>query len=209
MDYIESLKQRYSVKKFDKRKKIPQESLNRILEAGKLSASSLGLQPYEIYIVGSDQLLDKLIPAFHNPSQISTCSHLIIIIAKTAIGEEYIDNYFKHIAATRDLQVENLTPFRNSIGHHLNDLERDEITNWAERQGYIVLGNLLFAAALENIDSCPMEGFSGEKIAELLNIDKEKEKVSVTLALGYRAWDDPFQNNKKVRKPDDKIFKIL
>ncbi|MBP3840347.1 MAG: nitroreductase family protein, partial [Chryseobacterium sp.] len=80
---------------------------------------------------------------------------------------------------------------------------------WAEKQTYIVLGNLMFAAALEQVDSCPMEGFIKEKIEKTLSIDIQKESVAVTLALGYRSPDDEFQKMKKVRKPDEKLFKFI
>jgi nitroreductase len=80
---------------------------------------------------------------------------------------------------------------------------------WAEKQAYIVLGNLIFAAALEQVDTCPMEGFKAEILEEILGMDPEKEKVAVTLALGYRSEEDHFQHMKKVRKPDEKLFKFL
>ena len=63
--------------------------------------------------------------------------------------------------------------------------------------------------ALEKVDTCPMEGFKMDEISKILEIDSEIEKVTVTLALGYRAEDDAFQKMKKVRKPNEKLFKFL
>ena len=63
MNYLEALNWRYSVKKFDGRKISP-EKLNNILEAGRLSVSSLGLQPYHLLVVENDETIQKLIPAF-------------------------------------------------------------------------------------------------------------------------------------------------
>ncbi len=209
MDYLEQLQKRYSVKKFDGEKKVQQEILERIMEAGKLSASSLGLQPYEIIVVASDEMREKLIPAFYNPSQITSCSHLMVITAKNGIGDEYINNYFSHISDTRQIPLDNLELFRKSIDSHMNRLSPESLMSWAEKQGYIVLGNLMFAAALENVDTCPMEGFRQEVIDEILNLDPKKEKTCITLALGYRSAEDHFQNLKKVRKPNDKLFKFM
>ncbi|TXF76202.1 NAD(P)H-dependent oxidoreductase [Chryseobacterium sp.] len=209
MDYLEALQKRYSVKKFDKGKKVPPEILENILEAGRLSASSMGLQPYEIYVVESDEVKQQLISSFHNPSQISTCSHLLVMVSKNGLGDEYVDNYFKHISDTREIPVENLDLFRKNINLQMDALTNEQIMDWAEKQSYIVLGNLMFAAALENVDTCPMEGFNGKSMGEILNIDPEKEKVSVALALGYRSEEDHFQNLKKVRKPEGKLFKFI
>lgn len=209
MNYIESLQKRYSVKKFDPRKKVPKDILDNILEAGRLAASSLGLQPYKIYVVQNDAILDKLQDAFYNRSQISTCSHLIIITVKKEIEEQYIDGYFRHISDVRNITMDVLDGFRNSIDNFRQNIAKENLVHWNERQAYIVLANFMFAAALENIDSCPMEGFRPEVISEILQLDTEKEQVSVTLALGYRAVDDAFQNMKKVRKPVEKLFKII
>ncbi|UOU99079.1 NAD(P)H-dependent oxidoreductase [Chryseobacterium daecheongense] len=208
MNYLEALSRRYSVKKFNK-EIIPQETLHNILESGKLAASSLGLQPYKIVVVESEEMKQKLIPAFYNPSQISTCSHLIVIISKKIIEEHYISGYFNHISEVREISLESLDLFKNSINQHINKKTSDEIFNWAEKQSYIVLANLMYAAAIENIDTCPMEGFRQEVIEELLNINPETEKVTVTLALGYRSEEDHFQHMKKVRKPNEKLFKFI
>ncbi|PWN64661.1 NAD(P)H-dependent oxidoreductase [Chryseobacterium oncorhynchi] len=208
MNYLEALSRRYSVKKFNNQI-IPQETLHNILESGKLSASSLGLQPYKIIVVESEEMKQKLIPAFYNPSQISTCSHLVVIISKKTIEENYIHGYFNHISEVRETPLETLDPFKNSINQHINQKTQDEIFNWAEKQSYIVLANLMYAAAIENIDSCPMEGFRQDLIEEILNVHSETEKVTVTLALGYRSEEDHFQHMKKVRKPNEKLFKFI
>ncbi|PIF43472.1 nitroreductase [Chryseobacterium sp. 52] len=208
MNYLEALSRRYSVKKFN-HEIIPQDTLHNILESGKLSASSLGLQPYKILVVESEEMKQKLIPAFYNPSQISTCSHLIIIISKKTIEENYIHGYFNHISEVRETPLEQLDLFKKSINQHITQKTQDEIFNWAEKQSYIVLANLMYAAAIENIDSCPMEGFRQDLIEEILNINPATEKVTVTLALGYRSEEDHFQHMKKVRKPNEKLFKFI
>lgn len=209
MNYLEALRRRYSVKKFNPESIIPQEILLNILEAGKLAASSQGLQPYKIFVIESKEMKEKLIPAFYNPSQISTCSHLIVLISKKSMEENYLDGYFNHISEVREHPVENLDLFRKSITKHFSRQEHDDILNWAEKQSYIVLANLMYAAAIENVDTCPMEGFRQDLIEEILDIDTEKQKVTVTLALGYRSEEDQFQHMKKVRKPNDKLFKFM
>lgn len=205
MDYLEALQKRYSVKKFNT-EKIPAEIFSRILNAGKLAASSLGLQPYQIYIVESAAAKESLIPAFYNPLQVATCSHLIVIAAKKEINENYLQGYFTHIADVRSLEVEKLSGFRKSIHNYVHSLDDKDVLNWTEKQCYIVLANLMFAAALENVDTCPLEGFIPEKLGELLDLDAASEKAAVVLTLGYRAEDDVYQHNKKVRKPDEKLF---
>lgn len=209
MNYIESLQKRYSVKKFNPEKKISPEILRNILSAGQLSVSSLGLQPYKIFVIESDEMKNKLIPAFRNPSQISTCSHLIVLATKKNVEEKYVDGYFRHITEVREVPMESLELFRKSIDQYIRSLSEEEEFHWHQKQAYIVLGQIIFAAALEEVDSCPMEGFNENLMNEILGIDSSVETATVTLALGYRAEDDHFQHLKKVRKPEDKLFKFL
>ena len=208
MNYIESLQKRYSVKKFNPDKKISPEILRNILSAGQLSVSSLGLQPYKIFVIESDEMKNKLIPAFRNPSQISTCSHLIVLATKKNVEEKYVDGYFRHITEVREVPMESLELFRKSIDQYIRSLSEEEEFHWHQKQAYIVLGQMIFAAALEEVDSCPMEGFNENLMNEILGIDSSVETATVTLALGYRAEDDHFQHLKKVRKPEDKLFKF-
>lgn len=209
MDYIEALERRYSVKRFDESRKIPQDQLDSILEAGKLSASSLGLQPYKIWVIENPEIKEKLIPAFYNPSQISTCSHLIVLVTKKTIEHNYVDGYFRHIEEVRNVTTQSLELFRNSIDTFVHQMKNESTEQWAEKQAYIVLGTLMMAAAQEGVDTCPMEGFRSEIVSSVLNLDTKTEKVSVTLALGYRSPEDHFQNLKKVRKPNEKLYKFL
>lgn len=208
MNYLDALNWRYSVKKFDGNK-IPKEKLNSILEAGRLSVSSLGLQPYHLLVIDNDDLLKKLTPAFYNPSQISTCSHLVVFVSKTKIDNNYIDGYFSHIINERGVTPEQLSAFRTNIGGFIENHSAKELENWSEKQNYIVLGTMIMAAAQEQIDTCPMEGFNPKLMEELLEIDTNTEKIAVVLTLGYRAEDDMFQNFKKVRKPYDKFIKFF
>ncbi|WP_018675126.1 NAD(P)H-dependent oxidoreductase [Riemerella columbina] len=209
MNYNDALSQRYSVKKFDKEKTISKAILENILKAGQLSASSLGLQPYKIFVIEKEEDKTQLTPAFYNPSQISTCSHLIAIVTKKTLEKDYLDGYMKHITEVRKVTLESLQMFRKSIEGYVERHSDEGLATWNEKQSYILLGHLMFAAALEQVDSCPMEGFNAEMLSDYLGLDQDKEQVSVTLALGYRAEDDPFQHMKKVRKPNDKLFKFL
>ena len=154
-------------------------------------------------------MLQKLIPAFYNPSQITTCSHLVVIVSKKTIEDHYINGYFNHISEVRNIAPEQLTSFKNNINQHINQQTENELLNWAEKQSYIVLANLMYAAALENVDTCPMEGFRQDVLEKILEIDSKIEKVTVTLALGYRSEEDQFQHMKKVRKPNEKLFKFI
>jgi len=208
MNYLEALQWRYSVKKFSG-EMVDTQALKNILEAARLSVSSQGLQPYKLIVVENDTEKKKLIPAFYNSSQISTCSHLIAIVAKTKIDAHYVDAYFSHIANERGIAIEQLQAFRKNIDSFVMHHDTEKLSNWAEKQAYIVLGSIIIAAAQEAVDTCPMEGFRHDILAEMLDLDLAEEKIAVVVTLGKRAEDDDFQNFKKIRKPEDKFIKFI
>lgn len=209
MNYLEALRSRYAVKKFDSQRKITNDQLDRILEATRLSASSLGLQPYRLLVVQNPEKLQELIPAFINPSQVSTCSHLVVFITQNFVSDEYLDSYITTIAEQRNQEVETLVNFRTAIAGFRNSKNPAEVKAWNGEQTYLALGTALMAAALEGVDSCPMEGFHADRISQMLNINPETEYPAVILALGHRAEDDALQNMTKIRKPQEDFVQIL
>lgn len=209
MNYLEALRTRYAVKKFDSQKKLSQQQLDNILEATRLSASSLGLQPYRLMVVQNPDKLQELIPAFANPSQVSTCSHLLVFITQKYVSDEYMDRYISSMAEQRGIPRENLVNFRMAMAGFRNSKDAAQVQAWNGEQTYLALGTALMAAALEGIDSCPMEGFFPDKLNMMLNINSETEYPAVILALGFRAEDDSFQSMTKVRKPQEYFVEIV
>ncbi|WP_313214754.1 NAD(P)H-dependent oxidoreductase [Soonwooa sp.] len=208
MNYLEALAWRYSVKKFSG-EKIDSQSLQNILEAGRLSVSSLGLQPYKLIVVESDAQKEKIMPAFYNKSQVSTCSHVVAIVSKTKIDSQYVDGYFSHISKERNIELEILAAFRKNIEQYTSSHTESDLRHWSEKQAYILLGTMIVAAAEEGVDTCPMEGFQHDVLSELLELNMDEERVAVVLTLGKRADDDGFQHLKKVRKPVEKFIKFI
>lgn len=205
MNIIESLNWRYATKKMTGAKIAP-DKLNRILEAIRLSASSFGLQPYTILVVENDEVRKKLLPAAYNQPQLTEASHILVFAAWQNITEEEINDFIRNISSTRGVPVESLAPFKDRMAGLLSrDAELN--FNWAARQAYIALGTGLVAAAAENVDATPMEGFNPIAFDEILNLKEKGLKSVVMLALGYRdAEHDPIVKLKKVRQAKEKLF---
>jgi nitroreductase/dihydropteridine reductase len=205
MNLVEQLNWRYAAKRMTG-DKVPADSLNRILEAIRLSASSFGLQPYSVIVVEAQEIRKKLQPVAYNQPQIAEASHLLVFAAWDAITEERIGGYINDIATTRGVTPESLSGFRERMAGLLTR-SAEQNFNWSARQVYIALGTGLAAAALEQVDATPMEGFQPEGFDEILGL-KEKGLKSVTLlALGYRdAKHDPIAALKKVRRPKEELF---
>ena len=207
--YIEDLNWRYATKKFDNKKKVSAQDLETLLEATQLTASSYGLQPYEIIVVKDAALREELKAVSWDQSQITDSSEVIVFANKTHITESYVDSYLQDIATTRDLKIEDLQGLKGMLESTIMKLNPEDQSTWASKQAYIALGNFLSAAANLRIDTCPMEGFDASKYDELLNLKEKGLTAAVIATIGYRSEEDTMQFAAKVRKSKTDLINTI
>ena len=207
--HIESLNWRYATKHFNESKKISSEDLSDLKEAVRLTASSYGLQPYEVFIIEDQKVKEKLRAAAFNQPQLTEASQIFVFAAYTEVKEEYIKDYMQNIAETRGIAVSELDQFAEMIKGASMSLPKEQQANWMAKQTYIALGNLLNVAATLKIDTCPMEGFNAEKFNEILGLTDKGLTATVIAPVGYRSEEDVTQNNKKVRKQHTDLFTTI
>lgn len=206
MNLINALNWRYATKRMNG-KQVPEEKIERILDAIQLSASSMGLQPYTILSINNDELKEKLKPAAYNQPQITEGSHLIVFAAWDDISEQQIDAYLQQIAVVRGVSVGSLADFRASLIKTVENKSPEERYEWAARQIYIALGTALTAAAVEKVDATPMEGFVPEQVDDILKLREKGLRSVAMMALGYRDEETDFLANvKKVRRDKEQLF---
>lgn len=200
-DLISKLKWRYATKKMDASRPVPQEKIDRILEAIRLTASSSGLQPYEVIVVTNPELRAQIVPHAWNQAQITDGSHLLVFAAWDNYTAERINRMFDLVNDERGFRNEGWEAYRQKLLAAY--APRDAETNYqhAARQAYIGLGTALIAAAEEGVDSTPMEGFDPDKVDEILGLRARGLRSVILLPLGYRAEEgDWLVNLKKVRR---------
>lgn len=206
---IEKLKWRYATKKFDVSKQLPQEKLNVLKEAFNLTALSYGLQTLKMVVIEDQEVRENLVPLSYGQRQVADASHLLILCIQNEIDDKDVDQHFDAVKALRNTPDDILNPFRKGLKTTINNMPSDKKYNWATRQAYIALGNLMTVCAVENIDSCPMEGFIPSELDKALELDKHGLSSVLLLPVGYRAEDDMFASLKKVRKPlSDTIIEL-
>jgi len=208
MKLIDDLKWRYATKKFSNRR-VSDEDLEKIIEAINLSASSIGMQTYRLFVIDNPSLKKELGEGSFN-SQIADASHLLVFAAFDSISQQTIDNYIQLVAKERDMPVAQLADFKNTISSHLLARTDDDNFIWSSKQAYIGLGTGLIAAATLKIDATPMEGFDSEKFDKLLGLKGKKLKSIVLLALGYRDEENDYLAKlKKVRIPKQEFATMV
>ena len=206
MKLLDALQWRYAVKKMNGTK-IPTEKLDTIIEATRLAPSAFGLTPYTIIVVEDDETRKKLQPAFYNQSQVVDGSAVIIFAVWNTISEKEVAEYMQDIADQRGVPVDSLKDFSGYINGSLKNLTPEPARVWADKQAYIALGFSLVAAAAEQIDATPMEGFAPDAVDEVLGLKAMGLHSAVALTLGYRdAANDYLVNAKKVRRAHSKLI---
>ena len=191
MNYLEILKFRHACKIFDENKKIGAGEFDFILEAGRLSPSSTGLEQWDFLVVQNKELREKIKAVSWNQAQITSCSHLVVILAKIKeikVGSSYID---KMIARRADKNIEAIAERQKFflLSNFKND---DELTfQWSHEQCMIAATNMMNAAASLGIDSCPIEGFDRHALNEILGLDESEKRVAIIVPFGYRLNPQP------------------
>lgn len=204
--YMEAMDFRHACKVFDDTKKISDEDMHTILEVGRKSPSSFGMEPWKFLVITNEALKAKLRPACWDQPQITTCSHLVIVLA--AIENVKVESGVpKQKFSRREMPSEKLDFYLALYARHLEEtLSCDKnILAWTAKQTYIAAGNMMSAAAFMGIDSCPIEGFEKEKVEEILNLDTKKYQVSLVLPFGYRLN----AQSEQLRVPFEEVIQFI
>ena len=207
---IDTLNWRYATKKMDASKSVPEDKVNRILEAIRLSASSSGLQPYQVIVVKNKALREQIVPHAWNQQQIVDGSHLLVFAAWDNYTEQRINTMFDLVNEERGFTNEGWEAYRQKILATYPPRPAEVNYEHAARQAYIGLGTALIAAAEEGVDSTPMEGFDPEKVDEILGLKEKGLRSVILLPLGYRQEEgDWLVNLKKVRRTSSEFIHIM
>ncbi len=188
---------RFACKEFDPQRKISEQDFTVILEAARLSPSSFGFEPWKFIVLQNMELREKILPVcWGAQKQLKTASHFIVILGRKAPDLHPKAEYIQSIMG--NLQKSPSDVIEARVGRLKNFQEKDfllpnerALFDWASKQTYIALGNMMTAAALLGIDSCPIEGFNRESVEKILIeagvFDPSHFGVSCLAAFGYRA----------------------
>jgi nitroreductase len=201
---------RYATKKFDSSKKIPEATWKTLEQSLVLSPSSFGLQPWQFFVIRNPEIRQKLLEHSWGQTPVVEASHLVVFAIKQNIDTDDVDRYVQRMSEVQQVPAEKLAGFGNVVKGFLQNppypLDMDQ---WAARQTYIALGFFMSCAAMLEIDTLPMEGFIPAKYDEVLELNSKGYSAVVLCAAGYRAEDDKYADNPKVRYPTNDIVQYI
>jgi nitroreductase len=199
---LEALHWRYATKAFDPTRSIDAVTWQALEASLVLTPSSYGLQPWRFLVITDPAIRAQLRPHSWNQSQITDCSHLVVLLSQRTITAADADRLIEATATARGLDTSALAAYRQMIQVDLIDGPRSRIIEeWAARQVYIALGNLLTSAALLGVDTCAIEGFSPADYDRILQLEGSDYRSCVVCACGHRSADDKYAKLAKVRYP--------
>lgn len=193
-DFIEAMDFRHACKMFNEAKKISEKDIYNILDMGRKSPSSFGMEGWKFLVITNEELKAKIRPFCWDQVQITSCSHLVVILSAIDALKPQSGIPAKRFSR-RGLSQENIANYVNLYSNHLAPtLENDEkLYEWSTRQTYIAAANMMTYAATIGIDSCPIEGFEKQKVEEVLKLDTSKYQLSLILPFGYRINEQSSQ----------------
>lgn len=195
MNFLESLNFRHACKLFDPSKNINDHDRNLILEFGRNSPSSFGIEPWHFLVISDKNLRTQIKPACWNQEQITSSSFIVVYLS-------YLPHHFRGDTAFLRQRLTRWNSDEEKYKFYLNMvtsfLAAQNTQEWAKRQTYIALANMMTGAASLGIDSCPIEGFEAEKLKPILSeyADWNQLDLSAIAAFGYRKNEQP----KKIRE---------
>ncbi|MDQ6531417.1 nitroreductase family protein [Flavobacterium sp. LHD-85] len=199
MALIDALKWRYATKKMNGQA-VPQEKVDYILEAAKLAPSSSGLQPYKIFVITNQELKEKLRAVSFDQSQVTDASHVLVWAAWDGYSLEKISAVFDKTIAERGIPADAMDEYKQRLWGMYEPLGQEWHAHHAAKQAYISFGIAIAAAAEQQVDATPMEGFIPAEVDKLLGLNELGLNSVLVLPLGYRDdANDWLVNLKKVR----------
>jgi len=197
---LAALNWRYATKIFDATKKIPGDVWKTLEQSLVLTPTSYGLQPYQFLVVSNPAKRAELLAHSWGQKQVVDASHFVVFTARTEMKEADVDKLIQRTKELRKLPEGAFNPYRDMmLGDVVNGPRGKTAHEWAARQAYIALGNLMTCAAVLGVDACPMEGLTPVEYDKILNLNGTGYATVVACALGYRAAADKYAGLTKVR----------
>ncbi len=189
--FLEAMEYRFACKLFDENRTIDRRDFLDILEYGRLSPSSFGMEPWRFVVITDRKRKEALRPLCWNQPQITTCSHLVVIAGDVDAVQN--DEYIEAMFARRGLDEKSTKAY---IRRYKAFLQHQDIECWVQKQCYIAAANMMTGAAFKKIDSCPIEGFEKEKVEDFLGVSN----IALLIAFGYCAMQKPPKRRLSLEK---------
>ncbi len=206
MEFLNALKWRAAVKKFDPNRRVSDADFAMIKEAIQLSPSSIGLQPYEVMVIEGVEMRSALQPLCWGQAQIVESDRLLLFCHMLSLPDEYVVTCGEQHSQARGGDPAMVEQVKMVVANLIGSRSAEQVAAWANAEVHIATGVAMSACAALGIDACPIGGFQAEDVSEYLGLKARNLGPSLFLPIGYRSAKDMYCQLPKVRKPMDSLF---
>ncbi|API86046.1 oxygen-insensitive NAD(P)H nitroreductase [Francisella uliginis] len=214
MNIVNYAKTRYTSKAYDPAKKLTNEQIQQIKDILRFTPSSVNSQPWHFILATSDQAKAKISKAAENihPKNVINIKNsalAIVLCFKTSIDNDYLEELLTQEREDGRFPTAEFEIMQRDVRKKFALAYQDrpqELQNWAEKQLYIALGNILLGISGLELHATPMEGIEPHIVDHEFNLEEKGLKTSVIVTVGYSSEDDFNAKLPKSRLPEEKIF---
>ncbi|WP_308150214.1 nitroreductase family protein [Spiroplasma sp. AdecLV25b] len=214
MPYVKELESiilnRKSIRNYDNTKIITDSKINDILNYVRHTPSAYGLEPWKILVISNPKIKKELQPIINNQEQVSSCSHLFILLSYS--GETFNtsnDWFMKTVMKNRNLTKVQYETYKLTFNNFFDVEQKVQISHWAQCQTFILLQNLLLLLTAHEIDNVVLGGFNKKLLLQFLETNKliepHKYHVAVLVCAGYGHSS----KTKIIKREPDEISAII
>lgn len=183
MRTLDAIRSRRSIKHYDASHHMSEEEINELLSLAILSPTAFNIQNWRFVTVADPDLRKQIREVAWDQSQVTDTSLFIIMCADLKSWEKQPERYW--VNAPQEVS-DFMLPAIDDYYRGKDQVQRDE----AMRSCGIAAQTLILAAKSLGYDSCPMDGFDFDKVAELINLPDD-HVITMFVAIG-KGTKDPW-----------------
>lgn len=205
---ISAMNWRYAAQKLDPTRKVSDEDMNTILEAGRLAPSAFGVEPWHFILIENPELQKRLYDEASQQDKVKDAPHFLVVAKRTDARETLAKNRVARAAKAMGVAEADLQGLRDMIDGTIAGKSDEQLASWVRAQAYIPLGAMIEAAALLGVDAGPMEGFNHDKFDEILGLTDKNLSSEYAIGFGYRLNDDAAKRPKSRQSMDEVLTRM-
>lgn len=194
--FMDAMQFRFACRDFDPGGTVKQADLDVILEAGRLSPSSMGLEHWRFVVAESPVARQALQDACQGQPQVGSSAAIIVILALTAdlaADGDYVRRMLRREVVDEDA-------YRDFLAFYRQYARSTDLKWWSVAQCHLAAANMMTAAASLGIDSCPIGAFDENEVLNAVGEDPKRFAVALVLPLGYRRGPQPERQRLPLRE---------
>lgn len=182
MTFLEAMQGRFACKLYSE-KRIEEEKLLSLLEYGRLTPTSFGLEMWSFHVVENPVMREQLFHACFDQSSVLSAPLSIIVLSRPP---SFLHPDGPYVRQRGERFPGSLTDFIEDYRPYYEFLAKEgRLECWSRSQGYLAVANMMTGAAEQGIQSCAIEGFDEKQVLALLGLSSEQWLVSMVIPFGY------------------------